>query len=72
MLRLSSFTNMPDDVAALATQTVADITSGKNKIFVGPLTDQSGKVQVPTGQVMDDAALNSLQWLVEGVQGKLS
>ena len=72
MLRLSPFTNMPDDVAALATQTVADITSGKNKIFVGPLTDQSGKVQVPEGQVMDDAALSSLQWLVEGVQGKLS
>jgi basic membrane protein A and related proteins len=72
MLRMSPFANMPDDVKALAEQTVADITSGKQKIFVGPLTDQSGKVQVAAGQVMDDGALSSLQWLVEGVQGKLS
>jgi basic membrane protein A and related proteins len=72
MLRMSPFTNMPDDVKALAEQTVADITSGKQKIFVGPLTDQSGKVQVPAGQGMDDGALSSLQWLVEGIQGKLT
>lgn len=72
LLRMSPFTNMPDDVKALAEQTVADITSGKQKIFVGPLTDQSGKVQVPAGQAMDDGALSSLQWLVEGIQGKLT
>ncbi len=72
MLEMSPFTNMPDDVKALAQQTVADITSGKNKIFVGPLKDQSGKQQVPAGQTMDDGALSSLQWLVEGVQGKLT
>jgi basic membrane protein A and related proteins len=72
MLRMSPFTNMPDDVKALAEQTVAEITAGKQKIFVGPLTDQSGKVQVPAGQGMDDGALSSLQWLVEGIQGKLT
>ncbi len=72
MLRMAPFANMPDDVKALATQTVADITSGKNKIFVGPLTDQSGKLQVPAGKVMDDGALSGLQWLVQGVEGKLS
>ena len=37
MLKMSPFANMPDDVKALAQQTVDDITSGKNKIFVGPL-----------------------------------
>ena len=72
MLQMSPFTNMPDDVKALATKTVADITSGKNKIFVGPLTDQSGKLQLPAGKTMDDGQLSSLQWLVEGIQGKLS
>jgi len=72
MLRMSPFSNMPDDVKDLATKTVADITSGTNKIFVGPLTDQSGKLQVPAGKVMDDGMLSGLQWLVQGVQGKLS
>jgi simple sugar transport system substrate-binding protein len=72
MLKMSPFTNMPDDVKALAQQTVDEITSGKQKIFVGPLVDQSGAVKLPAGQVMDDAALSGLQWLVEGVDGKLS
>lgn len=72
MLRMAPFANMPDDVKALAEQTVADITSGKQKVFVGPLTDQSGKLQVPAGQALDDGALSSLQWLVEGIQGKLT
>jgi basic membrane protein A len=72
MLAMSPFTNMPPDVEALAKSTVADITSGKNKVFVGPLTDQSGAVKVPAGQVMDDGALSGMQWLVQGVDGKLS
>ena len=72
MLAMSPFTNMPDDVAALATQTVADIKSGKNKVFVGPIMDQSGAVKVPAGTVMDDGALSGMQWLVQGVDGKLT
>src|ERR1700722_16154519 len=72
MLAMSPFTNMPPDVAALATQTVADITSGKNKVFVGPIMDQSGAIKVPAGTAMDDGALAGMQWLVQGVDGKLS
>ncbi|HVC62112.1 MAG TPA: BMP family ABC transporter substrate-binding protein [Acetobacteraceae bacterium] len=72
MLVMSPFTNMPDDVKALAEQTVTAITAGKNKIFVGPLTDQNGTVKIPAGTVMDDVALNQMQWLVQGIEGKLS
>jgi simple sugar transport system substrate-binding protein len=72
MLAMSPFTNMPADVSALATQTVADITSGKNKVFVGPIMDQSGAVKVAAGTAMDDGALSGMQWLVQGVDGKLS
>ena len=54
MLKMSPFANMPDDVKALAQQTVDEITSGKQKIFVGPLVDQSGATKLPAGQVMDD------------------
>jgi simple sugar transport system substrate-binding protein len=71
MLTMAPFRNMPDDVKALATQTVTDITSGKNKIFVGPLTDQSGAVKLAAGQAMDDGQLAGLQWLIQGVEGKL-
>jgi len=72
MLGMSPFTNMPDDVAALAAATEADIKSGKNKVFVGPINDQSGAVKVPAGTAMDDGALNQMQWLVQGVDGKLT
>ncbi len=72
MLAMSPFTNMPEDVAALATSTEEDIKSGKNKVFVGPISDQSGTVKVPAGTTMDDAALSSMQWLVQGVDGKLT
>jgi hypothetical protein len=59
-------------VAALAKNTIADIKSHKNRIFVGPLIDQTGAVKLPAGVVMDDAAISSLQWLVQGVDGTLS
>ena len=53
-------------------QTVADINAGKNKVFVGPIKDQSGAVKVPAGTSMDDGALSGMQWLVQGVEGKLT
>jgi basic membrane protein A len=72
MLEMSPFTNMPPDVAALGTSTIEDIKSGKNKVFVGPISDQSGAVKVPAGTTMDDGALSGMQWLVQGVEGKLT
>jgi hypothetical protein len=69
---MAPFRNMPADVATLATSTVADVSSGKNKIFVGPLTDQTGKVFLPAGQTMDDGTLSGLQTLIAGIEGQLS
>lgn len=71
MLQMAPFRNMPADVSALATQTVAGITSGKNKVFTGPLTDQTGKIFLPAGQTMDDGTLSGLQTLIQGIEGKL-
>jgi basic membrane protein A and related proteins len=65
MLVMSPFTNMPPDVVALASQTEADIKSGKNKVFVGPISDQTDAVKVPPGTTMDDGALSAMQWLVQ-------
>ena len=72
MLAMSPFTNMPTDVEKLAESTVADIKSGKNKVFVGPLKDQAGGIKIADGVVMDDGALSGMQWLVQGVEGKLT
>lgn len=71
MLQMAPFTNMPPEVAAMATAAVADISAGKNKVFVGPLLDQTGAEKVKAGIVVDDGALNSMRWLVQGIDGKL-
>jgi basic membrane protein A len=41
-------------------------------VFVGPIMDQTGAVKVPAGTTMDDGALAGMQWLVQGVDGKLT
>ena len=50
---------------------VTEITSGKEIIFAGPIKDQSGTVIVREGEIMDSAAIQSMNWLVEGVEGSL-
>ncbi len=71
MLEMAPFRNMPASTEALAVKTVAAIGAHRNRIFVGPLTNQQGKVFVPAGEVMSDAALSGLQTLVDGVEGHL-
>ena len=62
---------MPQDVAKAAAQAAADIKSGKNKIFTGPIKDNSGKVRVPAGKTLNDGELfTTLDYYVEGIKGK--
>ncbi len=72
MLGMAPFANMPPEVTALAADTRAAVASGANPVFAGPLTDQAGAVKVAAGKSMDDAALSSMQWLVQGIDGKLT
>lgn len=37
--------------------------------FTGPIVDRNGNEVVPAGETMDVAALSSMQWAVEGVEG---
>lgn len=48
-----------------------DIKDGKNKIFEGPIKDQSGKERLKAGEVMSDEDCWNIDWLVEGVEGEL-
>jgi len=71
-LVLSPFENMPSDVAAAAAKAAADIKSGKNKIFTGPIKDNSGKIRVPAGNTLNDGELfQTLDYYVDGISGKI-
>jgi basic membrane lipoprotein Med (substrate-binding protein (PBP1-ABC) superfamily) len=45
----------------------AAIISGKEKIYAGPLDDQTGKQRVAAGSVLSDADLWKMDWYVKGV-----
>ena len=62
---------LPADVLAMAKKAEADIIAGKVHPFAGPIKDQAGKEKVPAGKNLDDGSLLSMNWYVQGVQGKL-
>ncbi len=49
----------------------AKIIDGTNKIFVGPIKDQSGAVKIADGVVATDPELLGMTWFVEGVVGNI-
>lgn len=49
-----------------------DIASGRLKPFTGPIVDNEGKVVLARGQVMTDAQILDMKFLVSGVQGKVA
>ena len=71
-LVLTPFQNMPDEVAKAAASAAAKIKSGENKIFTGPIKDNSGKIRVPAGKTLNDGELiTTLDYYVQGVKGKI-
>ena len=49
----------------------AAVVSGENKIFVGPLKDQTGAEKVAAGKTMTDDEIFSMNWFVKGVDGTI-
>ena len=71
-LVLTPFENMPGDVAAAAQKAADDIKSGANKIFTGPIRDNTGAERVPADKTLNDGELfTTLDYYVEGVIGKI-
>ena len=71
-LVLTPFENMPSDVAAAAQKAADDVKSGVNKIFTGPIRDNTGVEKVPAGKTLSDGELfTTLDYYVEGVIGKI-
>lgn len=60
---------VPKEVQELVMTRKQSIINGTNKVFTGPIKDQSGKIVVPEGVTMSDDAMLKMDFFVEGVQG---
>jgi basic membrane protein A and related proteins len=71
MLVMAPYLNMPDDVKAAAQAAEDGIKSGQITIFKGPIKDQDGNLKVQDGQALSDGDITGMNWLAEGIEGKL-
>lgn len=71
MVIMADYTNMPDDVKAMAEETEARITSGEFHPFTGPIYKQNGDLAVAEGEVLDDGSLLGMNWYVQGIDDTL-
>lgn len=62
---------VPEDVAKEVAEIEAQIKDGSFHPFQGPIKNQAGEVAVPEGETMTDKELTTMEWYVQGVQGKL-
>ncbi len=64
--------SVSEETKALIAAKKAEIVSGSWDVFTGPIKDQSGAVKIAEGQKMTDEEQLAMDWLVEGVLGKVS
>ncbi|MDE0069184.1 MAG: BMP family ABC transporter substrate-binding protein [Caldilineaceae bacterium] len=62
---------VPEDVRSAVEEAKAGILDGSFLLFCGPINDNAGAERVADGECMDDPALLSYDWLVEGVTGEI-
>lgn len=60
---------VPQEVQEKVLAKKAAIIAGSEKIFVGPIRDQSGTLRIQADTVAADGELLSMDWLVQGVVG---
>ena len=72
MVVLAPFTNMPDDVKALAEETKKGIVEGKIHPFQGPVLKQDGSVAVKEGEQAPDPMILGMNWYVKGIDDRLT
>ena len=71
MVVMAPFTNMPDDVVAMAAETTEKIRSGAMHPFAGPIYRQDGEMVIGEGEHLDDGVLLGMNWYVKGVDDEL-
>jgi basic membrane protein A len=72
MIRVGDFgSKVPMTVQEEVLGRQRDIATGKLKPFAGPISDNDGKLIIPKGKTLSDPQILGMNWLVQGVQGKL-
>lgn len=72
MLRMATYNEIiPAEVIEEAETARKAIEAGTLHPFQGPIADQDGKEMVAAGETAEDGMLLSMDWYVQGVQGKL-
>jgi basic membrane protein A len=63
--------DVPDDAKKKLDEVKAGLKDGTFSIWKGPITDNTGKVQVAKDAVADDKFLGGVNFFVKGVEGKV-
>jgi len=71
LVKMSKYTNMPDDVAKAAEEMEHKISEGTFHPFTGPIYDQEGTERYAAGVVAPDADLLGMNWYVKGIDDKV-
>jgi len=72
IVRLAPLTaNAPEGAKDAVDKVTKEILTGAQKVFQGPLKDQTGAVKVKDGEMMSDGDMLKFDWFVEGVEGKI-
>ena len=71
MVEMAPYTNLPDDVKAMAMETAEKIRSGAMHVFDGPIHRQNGEMAIGDGERLDDGTLLGMNWYVQGVDDEL-
>lgn len=70
-VNIAPYTNMPNDVAKMATETAEAIKTGKLYPFTGPITKQDGAAAGEAEKPLPDGDVLGMNWYVKGVDDKL-
>jgi basic membrane protein A len=72
MVDLAPLTEVaPEGAQAAVDKAKAEIIDGTLNVFAGPIKDQTGAVKVPEGSAMTFDEMMSVDWFVQGVEGKI-
>ena len=63
--------DLPDGLQERVRQANDDIAQGRLRVFEGTIRDSEGIVRVPSGRILSDADLLSMDYLVLGVKGDI-
>ena len=71
MVSLCDMHNLADGTEELVNEAIDGFKNKTLDIWQGEIKDNQGNVVVSEGETLDDAALLSMDWLIDGVNGSL-